>query len=89
MADCWINLASKLYFVVLILVCRSPDFYHSCYCLSGLSVSQHNYTKINGIYHVLPEKYVYGDHGNLVEAIHPVYNISMDKVELIKKNLKK
>jgi prenyltransferase beta subunit len=22
-----------------------PDFYHSCYCLSGLSISQHKYTR--------------------------------------------
>jgi len=22
---------------------RSPDFYHTCYCLSGLSIAQHYY----------------------------------------------
>jgi len=22
-------------------VCRTKDFYHTCYCLSGLSVAQH------------------------------------------------
>lgn len=32
---------------------KSPDFYHSCYCLSGLSVSQHVYqhdSKVPGKY---------------------------------------
>lgn len=23
---------------------RNPDFYHTCYCLSGLSVAQHEYS---------------------------------------------
>lgn len=32
--------------VVLTLACRVRDFYHTCYCLSGLSVAQ-NFNEMN------------------------------------------
>lgn len=49
---------------------KSRDFYHSCYCLSGLSVAQHS-----------PKKFVVGDSDNLLERTHPVFNIVIEKVE--------
>lgn len=50
---------------------KSPDYYHTCYCLSGLSIAQHS-----------PDSSVtnVGDHNNLLVATHPVYNISVDSV---------
>ncbi|DAZ97616.1 TPA: hypothetical protein N0F65_002235 [Lagenidium giganteum] len=51
---------------------KPRDHYHSCYCLSGLSVAQHG----DGS----SEPVVFGDAANLVVRTHPVYNIAADKV---------
>ncbi|XP_078089523.1 protein farnesyltransferase subunit beta [Mustelus asterias] len=53
---------------------KSRDFYHTCYCLSGLSVAQHF-----GGGDLLHEVIV-GDENNRLEPIHPVYNIGPKKV---------
>ncbi|XP_041352446.1 protein farnesyltransferase subunit beta-like [Gigantopelta aegis] len=53
---------------------KSRDFYHTCYCLSGLSVAQH----FTGGH--LAEKYIIGSPKNEVKPIHPVYNIGIDAV---------
>ncbi|XP_078419313.1 protein farnesyltransferase subunit beta isoform X2 [Cetorhinus maximus] len=53
---------------------KSRDFYHTCYCLSGLSVAQHF-----GGGELLHEVIV-GDVNNRLEPIHPVYNIGPEKV---------
>ena len=51
---------------------KSRDFYHTCYCLSGLSVAQHfvnkHHTKLT----------VIGGEDNLLKPLHPLYNISID-----------
>lgn len=52
---------------------KPRDHYHSCYCLSGLSVAQHGFGK--------SEPVVFGDAGNLLVATHPAYNISREKAE--------
>ena len=53
---------------------KSRDFYHTCYCLSGLSVSQHfvnrRHTKLT----------VVGSEDNLLQPIHPLYNICVEPV---------
>ncbi|KAE9108559.1 hypothetical protein PF010_g11859 [Phytophthora fragariae] len=50
---------------------KPRDHYHSCYCLSGLSVAQHGDGK--------GEPVVFGDASNLVARTHPAYNIGYDK----------
>ncbi|XP_028596132.2 protein farnesyltransferase subunit beta isoform X2 [Podarcis muralis] len=50
------------------------DFYHTCYCLSGLSIAQHF-----GSGDLLHEV-VLGVPENRLQPTHPVYNISPDKV---------
>lgn len=48
-----------------------PDFYHTCYALSGLSISQH---EPNG--HVSDSQQI-----NQLAPIHPVFNVTIDKME--------
>jgi protein farnesyltransferase subunit beta len=62
---------------------KPRDHYHSCYCLSGLSVAQH------GLHPSLRRRtttttqettpVVVGDASNLLVATHPAYNIGVDK----------
>ena len=51
---------------------KPRDFYHTCYCLSGMSVAQHfvnkDHTKLT----------VVGDKANLLKPVHPLYNICVD-----------
>ncbi|KAI8901960.1 terpenoid cyclases/protein prenyltransferase alpha-alpha toroid [Globomyces pollinis-pini] len=63
---------------------KSPDFYHTCYCLSGLSLCQNKFTikkgeicfeKMDSV--ILPES-------NTLRIIHPIYNISLDHVTNVK-----
>jgi len=52
------------------------DYYHTCYCLSGLSISQHN-----PIHHE-PSTTVLGpSNKNLLRQINPLYNITQDAVD--------
>ncbi|PIO36468.1 hypothetical protein AB205_0168840 [Aquarana catesbeiana] len=53
---------------------KSRDFYHTCYCLSGLSIAQHF-----GSGEMLRETVV-GSPENILKPTHPVYNIGPDKV---------
>ncbi|KAF8751381.1 hypothetical protein HU200_012052 [Digitaria exilis] len=56
---------------------KNRDHYHSCYCLSGLSVSQCcAMTDTNSC--PLPQ-HVLGPYSNLLEPIHPLYNVVLDK----------
>lgn len=48
---------------------KNPDYYHSCYCLSGLSSSQHNGAR------------VLGGRANLLKAADPRLNIVYDKID--------
>ena len=48
---------------------KSRDYYHSCYCLSGLSIAQHSFN----------DTFVRGDQNNLIEPTHPIFNIVLSK----------
>ncbi|XP_077238665.1 prenyltransferase family protein [Tasmannia lanceolata] len=52
------------------------DFYHSCYCLSGLSVCQYSWSKEPGN-PPLPRA-VLGPYSNMLEPIHPLFNVVLD-----------
>ncbi|XP_030643173.1 protein farnesyltransferase subunit beta-like [Chanos chanos] len=70
----------------LLFCCQSPDgglldkpgkpkdFYHTCYCLSGLSIAQH----FKGL--DTQETVVLGDDGNKLAQNHPVYNVCPERV---------
>ncbi|XP_023658112.1 protein farnesyltransferase subunit beta [Paramormyrops kingsleyae] len=53
---------------------KSRDFYHTCYCLSGLSVAQHFGGRDVHL------ELVIGKDDNRLEPTHPVYNICPEKV---------
>lgn len=55
------------------LIYRNRDFYHSCYALSGLSVSQYF---SNEIFNITKD-----DEENLLNITHPLYNISTKAVQ--------
>ncbi|KAG0205888.1 hypothetical protein BGX28_002578 [Mortierella sp. GBA30] len=72
---------------------KSVDYYHTCYCLSGLSLSQHQISFRHDLKDIAPgglssllwqenldKIHVVGLPENLVEATHPVLNVRMDKV---------
>jgi protein farnesyltransferase subunit beta len=55
-------------------ICDKPgkgsDYYHTCYALAGLSLSQHNF---------FPEgEEFYGLEADRLEKIHPAFNLTMD-----------
>lgn len=52
---------------------RTRDYYHTCYCLSGLSVAQNSPAEGTEV--------VVGHEENLLKRTHPVFNIQEDKVE--------
>ncbi|KAM7268132.1 hypothetical protein ACFE04_010298 [Oxalis oulophora] len=56
---------------------KGRDHYHSCYCLSGLSTSQYSRSKDEDS-PPLP-KDVLGSYSNLLEPIHPIYNVILDR----------
>jgi prenyltransferase beta subunit len=53
---------------------RYPDFYHTCFCLSGLSLAQHGLSKDE----------LLGPADNLLKSVHPVYNLTIEAVQLAK-----
>lgn len=61
---------------------KSRDFYHTCYCLSGLSVAQHFILK----HHMKVE--AVGGEENLLKPIHPLYNICIDSALAALKHFK-
>ncbi|KAK8928498.1 Protein farnesyltransferase subunit beta [Platanthera zijinensis] len=56
---------------------KQRDHYHSCYCLSGLSVCQYSFSKTADS-PPLPNA-VLGLYSNLLEPIHPLYNVVLEK----------
>ncbi|KAI0980355.1 hypothetical protein GJ496_006530, partial [Pomphorhynchus laevis] len=61
----------------------SPDAYHTCYALSGLSILQH-YEVDDTIYHADADKHDSEDEQKLVET-HPYHNITIESYDKIKK----
>ncbi|XP_042498436.1 protein farnesyltransferase subunit beta isoform X2 [Macadamia integrifolia] len=58
---------------------KHRDYYHTCYCLCGLSVCQYSWSKLADS-SPLPRS-LFGPYSNLLEPIHPLYNIVLDKYE--------
>lgn len=58
---------------------KGRDFYHTCYCLSGLSVCQ--YSGSIEVDSTPSQRDVLGPYLNLVEPIHPVYNVVLSKYQ--------
>ncbi|KAI3452423.1 hypothetical protein Pfo_009088 [Paulownia fortunei] len=56
---------------------KRRDHYHTCYVLSGLSICQHSNIK-EADSPPLPRD-VMGPYSNLLEPVHPLYNIVLDK----------
>ncbi|XP_039249579.2 protein farnesyltransferase subunit beta-like [Styela clava] len=50
---------------------KSPDYYHTCYCLSGLTIAQHPPDLSN---------LIIGEHANNLVPTHPAYNIEWEYV---------
>lgn len=61
---------------------KARDFYHTCYCLSGLSVAQHFIAK----HHMKVE--AVGGEENILKPIHPLYNIGADSAIAVIKHFK-
>ena len=61
---------------------KARDFYHSCYNLSGLSVSQHVLSSPSSKGDDENNEVLYqNENQNLLEATHPVYNIRIERVQ--------
>jgi len=63
---------------------KNRDYYHTCYALSGLSVAQHDDLNIefDNVKFTIPTHLnVLGYFQNLVEIIHPVFNLRVERVE--------
>ena len=58
---------------------KSRDYYHTCYCLSGLSVAQHGALRGGGSSGGAVE--VLGAPENLLPPLHPLYNLRASRVE--------
>lgn len=56
---------------------KRRDHYHSCYCLSGLSLCQYSWSKRPDS-PPLP-KVVMGPYSNLLEPIHPLFNVVLER----------
>ncbi|KAJ0729416.1 putative protein farnesyltransferase [Helianthus annuus] len=58
---------------------KNRDHYHTCYCLSGLSVAQYSRSK-DADSAPLPGSLL-GPYSNLVEPVNPLYNIVLDQYD--------
>ncbi|XP_020203246.1 protein farnesyltransferase subunit beta [Cajanus cajan] len=56
---------------------KRRDHYHTCYCLSGLSLCQYSWSK-HPDSPPLPNL-VLGPYSNLLEPIHPLYNLVLER----------
>ncbi|XP_027358658.1 protein farnesyltransferase subunit beta isoform X2 [Abrus precatorius] len=56
---------------------KRRDHYHTCYCLSGLSLCQYSWSK-HPDSPPLPKE-VLGPYSNLLEPIHPLFNVVLDR----------
>ncbi|KAJ3008162.1 hypothetical protein HKX48_008729 [Thoreauomyces humboldtii] len=63
---------------------KGPDYYHTCYVLSGLSASQHRFSWDEGkddFLLVEGAETVLGVESNLLAATHPIHNVRPERVE--------
>ncbi|KMS99434.1 hypothetical protein BVRB_2g045540 [Beta vulgaris subsp. vulgaris] len=56
---------------------KSRDFYHTCYCLSGLSLCQ--YISLQDADSPPVAQDVLGPYSNLLELTHPLYNVVLER----------
>ncbi|KAL3678806.1 hypothetical protein R1sor_021762 [Riccia sorocarpa] len=56
---------------------KMADFYHTCYCLSGLSAAQ--YSTAHRVGGPPPPSSVLGPYSNLLEATHALCNVRLDR----------
>ncbi|KAK6913135.1 PFTB repeat [Dillenia turbinata] len=56
---------------------KNRDYYHTCYCLSGLSVCQYSSSKESDSA-PLPRA-MFGPYSNLLEPIHPIFNVILER----------
>ncbi|MCD9558772.1 hypothetical protein HAX54_016389 [Datura stramonium] len=57
---------------------KGRDHYHTCYCLSGLSIAQYSWT--NEADDPPLHRDVFGPYSrNLLEQIHPLFNVELDR----------
>lgn len=56
---------------------KRRDYYHTCYCLSGLSLCQYSWSK-DPDSPPLP-KAVLGPYSNLLEPVHPLFNVVLER----------
>lgn len=56
---------------------KHKDYYHTCYCLSGLSVCQYSWSKKAGS-QPLP-RVILGPYSNLLQPIHPLFNVVLEQ----------
>ncbi|CAH2080019.1 unnamed protein product [Thlaspi arvense] len=56
---------------------KSRDFYHTCYCLSGLSVAQHAWSKDEDTPPLTRD--ILGGYANHLEPVHLLHNVVMDQ----------
>lgn len=63
---------------------QKPDYYHSCYVLSGLSIAQHNapYSFPSIIKQGIPEDL---EKANIIGSTHPIYNIPPSSLHAMKR----
>ncbi|GMN42497.1 hypothetical protein TIFTF001_011702 [Ficus carica] len=54
---------------------KSRDYYHTCYCLSGLSVCQYYQTEDEETETAPVRSAVLGPYSNLLEPVHPLFNV--------------
>eukprot|EP01126_Amoeba_proteus_P003414 TRINITY_DN11133_c0_g1_i4.p1 TRINITY_DN11133_c0_g1~~TRINITY_DN11133_c0_g1_i4.p1 ORF type:complete len:158 (-),score=45.85 TRINITY_DN11133_c0_g1_i4:79-513(-) len=53
---------------------KGKDFYHTCYCLSGMSIAQHNPFYLSEV----EPHIIFGDpNTNLIQPTHFLYNIGL------------
>lgn len=56
---------------------KSRDYYHTCYCLSGLSTAQYSWSHRTGT--PPPPRAVLGPYNNLLNPVHPLYNVVLER----------
>ena len=54
---------------------KNPDYYHTCYCLSGLSLAQYLFSWVDNKLHVEPTRLLFD-----LQVTHPVHNIGLEAV---------
>ncbi|KAI9005628.1 farnesyltransferase, CAAX box, beta [Hyaloraphidium curvatum] len=57
---------------------KSPDFYHTCYCLSGLSLTQYDYSwdPVNLEFSCTPRE----GRTDTLRPTHPIHNVCIDRI---------